>query len=326
MNYVKTIIKLSITAAIFLVLYWRFDLSTSEFVTRIVDWRWIVVAAFLPLTIVQFFSVNRWKYFLKINGIQESSWALWYINWVSMFQGLLFPSTQGFDLLRVYYIEKRNPSKRGLAGSTIFIERLFGVLILCGCALIALPFVATSQELIPLSVMVVMMNVAAIGGFALVTSRKFSDFYSKTRFTNPVVARVFRYLSAFHAAIVAFPYRRVLLSTVLLIGGFQLSLIAVVYFIFRGYGYEIPFVYHLAIYPLIGILSMAPITIGGFGVREGFFVYFYAKLGVPAEVAVGASLLNYALTMLVPACCGGLLYLSETIRRKEIAPGPPDNH
>ncbi|MNI75130.1 hypothetical protein D3C73_1312570 [compost metagenome] len=86
------------------------------------------------------------------------------------------------------------------------------------------------------------------------------------------------------------------------------------YLVFRAYGYDIPFIQHFALYPVIAILTMVPITVGGLGVREGFFVYFYGLLDVPANIAVGASLANYTLMALIPATCGGFIYLWDTIR------------
>mgnify|MGYP001112029718 FL=1 len=59
---------------------------------------------------------------------------------------------------------------------------------------------------------------------------------------------------------------------------------------------------------------MIPLTIGGLGVREGFFVYFYGLLDVPPNIAVSASLANYTLMVLIPAAGGGIIYLWDTIR------------
>lgn len=57
------------------------------------------------------------------------------------------------------------------------------------------------------------------------------------------------------------------------------------------------------------MLTVVPLTVSGFGVREGAFVFFYSLVGVPAEVAVGVSLLTYLLVIGVPSLLGGLLLL-----------------
>ena len=122
------------------------------------------------------------------------------------------------------------------------------------------------------------------------------------------------YAEKLHAGAINFPYKRALLPSVILIGCYQGSLISVVYFVFRAYGYDIPFMQHFALYPVIAILTLVPITIGGLGVREGFFVYFYSMIGVPPQVAIGVSLVNYSLMALLPAVFGAVVYLWSSFR------------
>jgi glycosyltransferase 2 family protein len=80
-------------------------------------------------------------------------------------------------------------------------------------------------------------------------------------------------------------------------------------------------VQNLLLYPLIGLLTVVPVTVSGFGVREGAFVFFYSLVGVPSEVAVGVSLLNYLLVIGVPALLGGLLLLFDRGRQITGRPG-----
>ena len=39
--------------------------------------------------------------------------------------------------------------------------------------------------------------------------------------------------------------------------------------------------------PIVHVLSMVPITIGGLGLREGLFVAILGRLGVESDVALG---------------------------------------
>jgi len=71
----------------------------------------------------------------------------------------------------------------------------------------------------------------------------------------------------------------------------------------------LPFYNHLAILPLIQIISIIPVSISGFGIREGSFVYFYRILGVNENIAFFASLLYFSLLVLTPALIGMILYL-----------------
>lgn len=46
--------------------------------------------------------------------------------------------------------------------------------------------------------------------------------------------------------------------------------------------------------PIVSILSLAPVSLGGHGLREGLFVVVLGALGVPKEVALGIGLLGLA--------------------------------
>ncbi len=214
----------------------------------------------------------------------------------------------------MYYIERRHPNKRGTAGSTVIIERMIGLLVLCAFTLSALPFLPVADNLAPLIITVGTISAMAIGAQVLLTSKKIHALYSRRTVKNPFLSRLFKYIEQLHASTINFPYRQALTSSLLYICCYQISLISVVYLVFRAYGYDIPFIQHFALYPIIAILTMVPLTVGGFGVREGFFVYFYSLLGVPANIAVGVSLANYTIMALIPAACGGVIYLWDTIQ------------
>jgi uncharacterized protein (TIRG00374 family) len=291
-----------------------FDIQLISLVDDIKAWHYLALAAGIPLTLSLFFSISRWQVFLRINSIEETLPKLWKISLVSQFQGLIFPSSQGGDAFRMFHIEQRHPDKRGIAGSTVIIERMIGLLVLCTFTLCALPFLPRSDDNTSLIITVLVISCLATGAQLLLSSRKIHALYSHLTFQNFLLSRLLGYIEKLHASTVSFPYRRALKSSLPYIFCYQISLISVVYLVFRAYGYDIPFIQHFALYPVIAILTMVPLTIGGLGVREGFFVYFYGLLDVPANIAVGASLANYTLMALVPAACGGIIYLWDTIR------------
>ena len=54
--------------------------------------------------------------------------------------------------------------------------------------------------------------------------------------------------------------------------------------------------------------QMLPLSINGFGVREAVFVYYFARLGLPADAALAVSLVATA-TLAVFSTTGGLAFL-----------------
>lgn len=308
------LVKLLVAIVIGVFLVYKFDIKIATLFVEVSSWHFIAVAALIPVTLSAFFSVNRWQVFLRLNGIHERLVTLWKINLISQFQGLVLPSSQGADAFRIFYIEQRNPQKRGTAGSTVVVERMMGLLVLCAFTLLALPFLPDSKDHLSYIVLVAMISGGALAAQFVLVSKKIHCFYTSLAVRNRFIAKILGYVAKLHGGTIAFPYKKALLPSIVLIACYQVSLISVVYFVFRAYGYDIPFMQHVALYPVIAILTLVPITVGGFGVREGFFVYFYGMIGVPAHVAVGVSLMNYALMALIPAACGAVVYLSSSFR------------
>jgi len=72
---------------------------------------------------------------------------------------------------------------------------------------------------------------------------------------------------------------------------FQLLVITVAWFGFRAVGAEVPLDATVALIPVISAIQLAPVSVGGLGVREGAYaMLFGACCGVPAPIAVAASL------------------------------------
>jgi glycosyltransferase 2 family protein len=311
-------LRIVIAICVFAILLQKFGIQVGAFVSGVSDWRCIAIAACVPVFISSSISANRWRLFLRINGINERILMLWRIGLISLFQGFLLPGSQGGDLIRIYHIEKRHPNMFGIAGSTVFVERLIGLILLCGFSLLALPFAGASEDFMALGAVVLTMNVLVWLGLGVVMSRKLHGYYAQHDFRSAVLAKLVNYIERFHFAVISFPYQKVLSASIFLICCFQISLVFVVYLVFLAYGYDLPFVQHLAIYPVVAVLSMIPVTVAGIGVREGLFIYFYGLLGVPANVAIGASVLSFILMILLPAAFGGLFVLGESISGRAI--------
>jgi glycosyltransferase 2 family protein len=62
--------------------------------------------------------------------------------------------------------------------------------------------------------------------------------------------------------------------------------------------------------PIVSVLSLAPVSLGGHGLREGLFVVVLGVLGVPKDVALGIALLALAYNIFF-ALVGGIVALVE---------------
>jgi uncharacterized protein (TIRG00374 family) len=62
--------------------------------------------------------------------------------------------------------------------------------------------------------------------------------------------------------------------------------------------------------PLMSVLIMIPVSIGGIGIQEGAFIYFFSQIGISTNAALTVALLFRALTV-AGSLPGGVFYVLE---------------
>ncbi len=305
--------KWLLTAIILWVLYRHFRLSWENVARLIRSPAWLLAAGVIPFTLIPAVSVNRWKLFLAQMGIHERFWTLWKINLIANFQGLVLPSAQGFDILRMYHLAKRHPGCSAQATGSVLVERLFGMWIFCAMALAGLVFAMPwLEDPSPVIWSVGMFSAAVAVGSVLLLNRRLYSLYAHKIPDTPKWGRLARFLRDTHESLVAFPFRKVFFSSLVYISLFQFSTILVGWLLFRACGTPVPLGIHMAFYPIISTIALLPVTIGGFGLREGGFAYFYPLVGIPPEIAIAVSVLNYVVLSLLPVPLGALLWLLDS--------------
>ena len=313
----QTLVKWGVSLAVLWVLCRHFSVSWSSVSVALRHPGWLLAACAIPFTIIPLVSVNRWKLFLAQMGIHERFWPLWKINLMAMFQGLVLPSSQGFDVLRMWHLAKRHPGCSAKATGSVLIERIFGMWVFCAMAVAGLFFAWPHlDDPRPVAIAVGTFAAAVAGGSCLLLNRRLYALYAKRIPDTPRWGKVAKFLRDTHESLVEFSFRKVFFSSIVYISLFQLATILAGWFLFRACGQPVPFGIHLAFYPVIVTFAMLPVTIGGFGLREGGFAYFYPLVGVPADIAIAVSVLNYLVLNLLPAPLGGVLWLMESSRRK----------
>jgi uncharacterized protein (TIRG00374 family) len=81
-------------------------------------------------------------------------------------------------------------------------------------------------------------------------------------------------------------------------------------------------VYFFIFIPIISAITMLPISMGGFGVRESASVFFFAKAGIPESYAAAMGLVN-SFFIFIFGAMGGLLYVLTLRHRREQSHTPP---
>lgn len=297
---IKFFIKLFISLAILLLLVYATDLEAlkNSFYSISFD---AIIYAFCLILLIRFIMALRWKVLLYYYQINASLIKLLEIMFVSNAVGHLLPSGVGTDIIRVYELSKNKGSSEKVLAS-VFLDRVFGLISMLLVALLAAWFAHFSGQLgwtIPLliSFAVLMLPVAFIiirfllsKNISLNTNRKLlvkiSSFYN-------------RFISALHqTAIPADGYYILILLSVLV----QLIRSLVFMCIFIGLGSDVAIVYYFIFVPIVFIVMLVPISIGGLGVRESALYAFFGPLGLSIATCTVAGLVFHALqlVMIVP--------------------------
>ena len=103
--------------------------------------------------------------------------------------------------------------------------------------------------------------------------------------------------------------RRLLLRVSVLSAVFHLSQVGVQYLLARAAGTTLPFSYCLVIHPILSLMMSLPVSVGGFGVREGGYLYFLTHLDIEDSIAVTMGLLWWLMTAL-SGIAGACIFLA----------------
>jgi uncharacterized membrane protein YbhN (UPF0104 family) len=109
-----------------------------------------------------------------------------------------------------------------------------------------------------------------------------------------------RFIGAVHIGIDRLRHRPRLVGSVLgtaLV--YQISTLLTVFFATKTLGVSIPAAAVIAFVPAVAMAQVVPLSVGGFGVREGMLALFLTPLGVTTGKAVGIGLLWYFIMLVV---------------------------
>jgi uncharacterized membrane protein YbhN (UPF0104 family) len=86
-------------------------------------------------------------------------------------------------------------------------------------------------------------------------------------------------------------------------------------------GVQTPFRFYLLAVPFLGVVGALPISISGYGVREGLVEYLYSTIHVPTSTALSVVLLMDMQRILF-SLLGGVLFLTMENRARTVEAAP----
>jgi glycosyltransferase 2 family protein len=274
-----------------------------------------VLLAIIIIVLERVVMAYKWQLLLAAKSFAVTLPRMLKIVYLSNFIGTFLPSSLGVDVVRSYSLY-RHGTALSESVSSVVVDKVLSLL---------------AAMIVPVTVVLLFPAIvadAAVRGAVLAIAACFAvglllSLHQRLvrgtlrlgrRLPGPLAAhalwgRAETLYTAFHA----YTAHRATLARVFLASlVFQALRVLGVVALGIALGLDLGLLAYLVFVPLVIMLTMLPISVGGIGVREGAFVYFFTGAGVPAEAALALSLLLY-LVSLLSVLPGGVIYLLEGV-------------
>ena len=271
-------------------------------------------------------SAMKWSVLAKPHGIRASLPRMFWLYMVGYLFNNILPTSVGGDLIRVYELGKVDGKTRE-AMASVFMERVTGFTTLVLFGLLA---VCLDQRYIRDERLLVLLAVIVMGYVAIVVvafnRRLLSIVAARVRINS--VKRAVTELQRYQEAIDMYKGHR--LGIIYAIGYsivFYASCVMMVYVGCLAFGVHVPVVKLLSAVPIMLILFMMPISIGGIGLKEWAYYFVLGMIGVSSAVGLGLALLDRGRTVAF-GLLGGAVYpfvtegqeVKATVLRRQVRP------
>jgi uncharacterized membrane protein YbhN (UPF0104 family) len=302
-----TLLKVSVTVLGMWLVLSNLDLAAVLAVIGQVQLGWLALGAALMLLSL-IVRAYRWHLILHGVGSRMRFGRLVELYLIGSFFNAFLPSGLGGDVVRA--AEAAQDVEPEIAVSTVFIDRLSGLMALFAMALAVLPFrPAEFPERLAWSV-------GLLCGLGLATGIVLLDGRLLHIVVGLLPPRIRALGDNFFDRLAAAISRcgwRALAGALLVSVLFNLMQVGWWAATGRALGLAVPFSYYLLVVPVMAIALLVP-SIGGLGVRENLAPLLFAGAGISAEQAVALTLLVFGLER-VASLLGAPVYLYSSLRR-----------
>jgi hypothetical protein len=259
-------------------------------------------------------SAFRWQLILRATGTQAGIWPLTIINFVGNFFSMFLPTAVGGDIARMYELSRQSNTDNVQVVSTVMLDRLIGLVSLAIMALIA--SVASYRYIAEPTIIIVVssLSIGLLFGWRLFFDRRFVNWF-RCIFDFPVISYSKETVrNLYHSLFELQQHPGLLVSTLAVSFLLQFVEILSAIFISHALNINVSAVYFFIFMPLIWLVTLAPFSLNGLGVREGAFTFFFGLVGVSPSEAVALSLLVYACRLLT-GLVGGVMFLRSSLAK-----------
>lgn len=251
----------------------------------------------------------RLRLALIVQGSSFGVGELFSLTLIGLFFTNFMPTSIGGDLVKGYYISRKNKNKISSYAS-VFVDRVIGVFSLALIASIALVIGRQDIEHKFIFWTIGLLLVACIiSALCLMNKKLLKKISSSLGILH--LLRILRldslFKRAYEAISIYINYKKTIFQLFALSLGSQFIAFFSMYILANSLSLYIPFERIILVMPIIIVLCMLPLTMNGLGLREWAFVFFFSS-NVGEAAALSFSLLYLAMFLLT-SLLGGIIYL-----------------
>jgi uncharacterized protein (TIRG00374 family) len=278
------------------------------------DLAWIV-AAQTALVVQIVLAAARWQIIAEWCGAELTMLQSLRFTLIGAFFNQTLPSTVGGDAARMWFLARAAGHSKPAVYS-VLMDRAAGLIWLAALVLVCLPW---SMRLIESPVgraTLVLIGVGGVAGplvlFALTQAgRKTLVRWRVTRHLAEILAVAWTTLTS----------RRAGVSIAAISITIHLMSVLLAWFTAKAIGSPLGLVQSMLLVPPVILIAAIPISIAGWGVREGAMITAFSYAGLPESDALAISVLFGAGAFIIGAI-GGLVWIFSPDRKR---PTPPQN-
>jgi uncharacterized protein (TIRG00374 family) len=286
------------------------------------NYLYLLVALFLYFGAISVGSV-KWQILLRAQGIRVPLGSLLSFTFVGLFFGNFLPTNVGGDLVRGYDLARHTllPAETAIS---VLVDRMLGLIAFVFVAVVMALLVVYSEgqaALWEVAVAAAVVLLVLCGVFALLLSNRLRRQIRRL-FGISFLSRLAPLYDRLSGALSAYRRSYGALAVCFCISILVLSIGSVVnYLISLALGGGISLLHIFLFTPLITFVLLIPISLGGIGLNQSAYVFFFDLVGVPEQRSLAISLIMQAI-IIISSLPGGILWWRKrSARRTEAARG-----
>lgn len=242
----------------------------------------------------------RWFYVIRSIGHHLPLGMSWQLTMIGAFFNQLLPSAMGGDLVRFPYAARLGlPLTAAL--KSVVLDRVIafvGLIVLVLCCLPAALLIIADTRVYWSLLGVVIAALLLVGVLLSIT------YWPAVLLEKAVLRPVLALSISLRDALIGRLRLRILVSAVTI----HVVRVLTVYVIALGMSLQVSFLECLILVPSALLVTNVPVSLGGWGLREGAFMVAFAFVGLSAEQSIALSAL-FGLTNFSSSLAGGLVWV-----------------